>query len=163
MPALAHIGIDLASKHFTPKTNTFALICAAMVPDIVSLIFLIPFLPAINYTPWSHGLIMDIIWALVAGLITFLISHDRKISLLITLLAFSHWVLDFIGWPMLALGSSFNTGVPLLFDMSYTAGLGLYRTLAGALIFDIGVFMIGLVIYLLSKKKTKNKNSKKEK
>lgn len=157
MPLFAHFGIGLMAKRLSPETNVWGLMVAAMVPDILAvlIIFIIP--PGINPTPWTHGLMMDLIWALVAGIITFLITHKKKTAILIAILVFSHWVLDFIGWPLLAVMPDINTGVPILFDMNLTAGLGLYKTLAGALIFEIGVFSMGIIIYILTKRQEPQK------
>ena len=47
------------------------------------------------------------------------------------------------------------TGVPLLFDDSVNIGLGVYSTWVGALLMDIGVFVLGLVIYIHYLKKIK--------
>jgi len=77
-----------------------------------------------------------------------------KTITIIGLLVFSHWVLDFIGWPMSALDPN-APGVPLLFDDAVNIGLGVYRTWIGALSMDLGVFFIGLGIYIHYMKRIK--------
>ncbi len=47
------------------------------------------------------------------------------------------------------------TGVPLLFDDTVNIGLGVYSTWFGALLMDIGVFAVGLIIYIYYLKKVK--------
>ena len=84
-------------------------------------------------------------------------SRKREISnyiLIIGFLVFSNWILDFIGWPMSVINPDL-TGVPLLFNNSVTIGLGVYSTWIGALTMDIGVFVVGLAIYLHYIKKIK--------
>jgi len=115
----------------------------------------------------THGLIMSIFWSIIAMVATALITirlnpknkQENKrnssfwsvevfqISMIIGLLVFSHWILDFIGWPMTAVYSN-STGVPILFDDTVNIGLGVYSTIFGALLMDIGVFIIGLAIYI---------------
>ncbi|NVM37509.1 MAG: hypothetical protein HWN81_18075 [Candidatus Lokiarchaeota archaeon] len=170
MPALAHIGIGLATKRFAPQIPLWALLLSAMFIDILSFLFL--------FAIWiSHGLFMSVIWSIIAMLITALIKmrlnskkeQDKKtkspswsienlhITLIIGLLVFSHWVLDFIGWPMSVIDPS-ATGVPLLFDDAVNIGLGVYSTWFGALLMDIGVFVVGLGIYIHYVKKVKKIN-----
>jgi hypothetical protein len=77
-----------------------------------------------------------------------------KVSLVIGLLIFSHWILDLIGWPMTVINPN-SIGTPLLFDDAVNIGLGLYSSWFGALLMDIGVFVLGLIPYLLYLKKAK--------
>ncbi len=160
MPAFAHIGIGLATKRFAPQIPLWALLIAAMFIDILSFMFL--------FAIWiSHGLFMSVIWTVIAMLITAFITmrlnsknEQDKITksiscslvnlnatLIIGLLVFSHWILDFIGWPISAINLN-ATGVPLLFDDAVNIGLGVYSTWFGALLMDIGVFVVGLGIYI---------------
>ena len=167
MPALAHIGIGLAVKRFVPKIPLWVLLISVMLLDILSFIFI--------FAIWiSHGLFMSVIWSITAMLITALITmrlnskneQNKKknsaiwsieilhISMILGLLVFSHWVLDFIGWPMSVINPN-ATGVPLLFDDTVNIGLGVYSTWIGALLMDIGVFVVGLAFYLHYMKKIK--------
>ena len=161
MPALAHFGIGLAAKRFFPKIPLWALLISAMAIDILSFIFIFALWP-------SHGLFMAVVWSassmVITALITTLLNSKKKqeikvlyTSLAIGLLVFSHWVLDFIGWPMSVMVPD-ATGVPLLFNDSVTIGLGVYSTWFGALTMDIGVFVIGLAIYLHYKIRIKKTN-----
>jgi len=52
--------------------------------------------------------------------------------MIIELLVFSHWILDFIGWTMNVINPN-AFGVPLLFDDTVNIGLGFYSTWFGAL------------------------------
>ncbi len=148
----------MATKRFAPKIPLWALLVGCMFLDILSIIFL----PAL----WpSHGLAMALVWTLVATLSAALIvwfynsKNDNSglsvshTSLVFGLLVFSHWILDFIGWPM-TVGdpNSTATAVPLLFNDIETIGLGVYSTLFGALLMDLGVFLVGLIIYLLHRR-----------
>ncbi|MFX1299211.1 MAG: hypothetical protein ACFFD2_30660 [Promethearchaeota archaeon] len=167
MPALAHLGIGFATKRFAPQIPLWALLISSMVLDFLSGIFF----SAIWIT---HGLFMAIIWSIIAMLITVLITFHLKskkgqekrekltiwsveilnISVIIGLVVFSHWILDFIGWPMSVIDPN-ATGVPFLFNDAVNIGLGVYSTWFGALLMDIGVFLLGLVIYFYYLKKIK--------
>ncbi|MHA2183291.1 MAG: hypothetical protein ACXAAH_17880 [Promethearchaeota archaeon] len=167
MPALAHIGIGFAAKRFFPNLPLWSLLISVMAIDLLVSIFF--------FATWiTHGLFMSVIWSIVAMLITALITmyQNSKIeqsgtrksinlnmvniknTFVIGLLVFSHWVLDFIGWPMSAIDPN-ATGVPLIFDDAVNIGLGVYSTWTGALLMDIGVFVIGLGLYVYYLKKVK--------
>lgn len=167
MPALAHIGIGLATKRVAPQIPLWFLLISAMFIDILSFMFL--------FAIWiSHGLLMSVIWSIIAMLlITFITMRlnskneqdktnksislsmvNLRATLIIGLLVFSHWVLDFIGWPMSVIDPN-ATGVPLLFDDAVNIGLGVYSTWVGALLMDIGVFVVGLGIYIHYVKRVK--------
>ena len=166
MPALAHLGIGLAAKRFFPQIPLWALLISVMAIDILAFFFL--------FATWiSHGLFMSVFWSFIAMLVVAIIkihlnskNEDKRksstmwkieilhTSVIIGLLVFSHWVLDFIGWPMSVIDSN-ATGVPLLFDDTVNIGLGVYSTWIGALLMDIGVFVVGLADYLQYVKKVK--------
>ena len=158
MAALAHAGIGLASKRIAPKVPVWILVTAAYVIDIVWGAFFftgIEHLPDENLpgtSPWSHGLLMAVIWSLLAGFITMLVSKDRRTSLIIGGLVFSHWVIDFISHPMTAVFPG-DTGLPLLFEGSPLVGLGVWSTQAGVNIGEYGTLIAGLIIYMLTLRK----------
>jgi len=49
------------------------------------------------------------------------------------------------------------TGVPLLFNDAVNIGLGVYSKWFGALLMDIGLFFLGLGLYIHYVKKIKNR------
>ena len=163
MAVLAHAGVGLASKRIAPKVPVWILIIAAYVIDFIWGIFFfagIEHMPAPDSpttNPWSHGLLMAVIWSLLAGFITWLISKDRRISLIIGGLVFSHWVIDFISHPMTAAFPG-DTGLSLLFDGSPTVGLGLWSTQLGINIGEYGTLVLGLIIYILTLRKLRKEN-----
>ncbi len=167
MPGLAHFGIGLAAKRFFPQIPLWALLISAMFIDILSFIF-------ISAVWISHGLFMSVIWSIIAMIITALITmylNSKKeqnkeykslnwrgvnlnITMIIGFVVFSHWILDFIGWPMTFIGLN-DIGTPLFFDDTVNIGLGVYTTWFGALSMDIGLFVVGLVLYIHYLKKVK--------
>jgi hypothetical protein len=164
MPLLAHFGIGLASKRIVPNLPLWFLLIDALFLDIMSIFF-------INKIWMTHGLIMALIWTAVMMVSTFIILkiiQNKRIkqnkpilnikiaptSIIAGFIVFSHWILDFIGWPMTVVNPT-QTGVPIFFDLSTTFGLGVYTTWFGAIGMDLGVFMIGLIIYFRTKKSKK--------
>jgi len=90
---------------------------------------------------------MAVVWAIVGFALAFLFSRDRRVSVVIGLVVFSHWVLDFISHPM-GLGRDLPPDLPLLFEGSPKVGLGLYNSVPAALITEFGLFIAGIAIYL---------------
>ncbi len=172
MPALAHFGIGLVSKKFAPKIPLWVLLSSAMLIDILNFVFTIMNLGI----AWSHSVFMAVIWSITASAVTAIImkfqaskskeinkkgsiSSPFRTSMVIGLVVFSHCVLDIIGWPMTVINPDLG-GVPLFFDMSQTIGIGIYSTWIGALVMDIGVFIVGLLIYFRTRINIKNVNKK---
>jgi hypothetical protein len=155
MAGLAHLGVGLAAKPVAPKVPLVVLLVSAYVIDIVWGVFFfagIEHLPQPGLTttsPWSHGLFMSVIWSVLAALLAALISRNARISIVIGLLVFSHWVVDFISHPMTAVFPG-DTGLPLFFEGSPTVGLGVWSTQLGVNIGEYGTLILGLVIYFLT-------------
>jgi hypothetical protein len=84
---------------------------------------------------------MSVIWSLVAALFAARIYRDRCVGLVVGLLVFSHWVLDFISHPIpfssfswrswqWSYGHPLPSDLPLLFGASPKVGLGLYNSIS---------------------------------
>jgi hypothetical protein len=134
---LAHASVALLARPFAPKAPVWALVAATQVPDLLFFGFqaagleyeaatqLDPIRGLVYLSqpliPWSHGLFMCVVWSGVAGGLAYLFSRDRRASLVMGLLVFSHWLLDFTVYPIL----------PVLFGNSLVIGLGLITSPAG--------------------------------
>src|SRR4030042_1272285 len=153
MAGLAHFGLGFAAKRLAPKVPLPVLLAVAWGADILSIIFLILGIESMASTSyWSHGLFMCVVWSLLTGVITAIISRSFRTSLVLGLLFLCHWLLDFIAWPMTVLFED-ATGIPLLFEGSPAVGLGLYRSLPGLIIIDSGFIIGGVVIYVITLRK----------
>ena len=136
-----HVAIGFAAKPLAPMAPLWVLLMATEVPDILFFGFeaagveyqavtqtgLSQGLQMISpgFNPFSHGLFMTGIWAILVGGIAWLIFKDRRTSIILGLVVFSHWVLDFIVHP---------PELSLLFDGSPLVGLGLWSSGAGFII-----------------------------
>ena len=158
MDPVAHISIALAaSKIASPEAPVYVLAAYTTVPDL--LFFALEaagvehkaettsdFKNGLQYQtpgvmPWSHGLTMNLVWAVVAGALAFPVYRDLRTSIVIGLLVFSHWVLDAIAYP----------NMPLAFEGSRLVGLGLSTSGPGfiaGIVLDIGLIVAGIAIYL---------------
>jgi len=158
MAGLAHLGVGLAAKPVAPKIPLMVLVVGAYAIDFVWGVFFfvgIEHLPQPDSTttnPWSHGLFMAVVWSVLAAIIAWFISRNMRTSVVIGLLVFSHWVVDFISHPMTAVFPG-DTGLSLLFDGSPTVGLGVWSTQLGVNIGEYGTVIVGFVIYILTLRK----------
>ena len=157
MAGIEHMGPGLAAKQFAPLVPLWILMISAEVIDIIFGIFYLAGIENTKFAPWSHGLFMAVIWSILFGIIGFLYYKDKRSGIVIGLLVFSHWVVDFITHPMgIVMGPDAKPDMPLFFSETPRYGLGLYNTLPGA-IFGITVLIVpGLVMYLIYRRKLKN-------
>jgi len=160
MPAIAHVGVGFAAKKIAPDISVIYLIIAAELIEIVFFVFVaagvenMPLTDKAPFSPYSHSVIMGIIWSVVAGLITFLISKNKKTSIIIGLLVLSHTILDIIASPKLAFYPT-DTKMPIFFNDSLSVGLGLWKYKTVAFIGEFGILIVGFIIYILTIRKAK--------
>jgi len=91
-----------------------------------------------DHYPWSHSLVLVMVWACVAGAIVWWRGRAVRPVLLAGLLVVSHWVLDLLvhrpDLPLYPGGPNF--------------GLGLWNSVPATLVLEAVVFVGGLMIYL---------------
>lgn len=158
MPAIAHIGVGFAAKKIAPRVPVLVLILAAEFIEIVLMALWamgVEYPPdevRSGYAPWSHSLVMGLLWSLLIGLITFIIVRKRRLALIIGFLVFSHTLLDLIASPKTAFYPN-DTAMPIFFDSSVAVGLGLWKYKIVAFVGEIGILVAGLIIYILTVRK----------
>lgn len=91
-----------------------------------------------TFYPYSHSLLMTIVWGLLFGLIYYLIKKDKQASLLIFGLVISHWILDFI---------THRPDLPLTPFSDQKVGLGLWNYPLVEVILEVGLFLLGTLLY----------------
>jgi hypothetical protein len=156
MSPTGHLAIGFAAKKYAPKISLIVFLIAAYAIDLIYFIFLALGIDKQDYDPWSHSLFMAIIWSVTACLITLLFSRKLRNGLVIGLVVFSHWILDFIVWGNL----------PVSIARTKVIGFGLYdkigfsltglKTNSGSMIatsIELGMLIIGLVIYIFHLRK----------
>jgi hypothetical protein len=105
---LGHYGLAFAAKRATPRTSLGALSFAAQFLDELWPILLllgveqVTIVPGymrvsplvFTYYPYSHSLLMSVVWGTVLGGAYFLVRRDRRGAWVVGLLVVSHWFLD---------------------------------------------------------------------
>jgi len=150
---IGHFGVGFGAKASAPKTSLGTLFLASMLLDLLwpSLLLVgaerVRIAPGITkvtpldfeYYPISHSLLAVIGWAVLMGLSYQAIKRYPRGSIVLGVLVVSHWVLDLIVHrPDLQLAPGSNVRV----------GFDLWASLPGTLVVELGIFAVGVVIYL---------------
>jgi hypothetical protein len=148
---IGHFAVGFASKKFAPRTNMGLLIAAPLFLDILWPFFVVlgwervridpgntRFTPLdLAYFPWSHSLLMSIVWATAFAGIYHLLTQYKPGTVVIWIGMVSHWVLDWI---------SHRPDMPL-YPGSARYGLGLWNSVAGTMVVELGMFAVGVWLY----------------
>lgn len=148
---LGHYGLALATKRAAPRVSLGTLIAAAQLADLIWPVLLLVGLERVSIVPnanpllrlsfdsypWTHSLLMAVVWGVLVGGGYAAIRGDRKGGVIVGLLVVSHWVLDWIvHLPDLPL----YPGGPRV-------GLGLWRSLSGTMVVEAVMFVVGVAVY----------------
>jgi hypothetical protein len=93
---------------------------------------------------------MAVVWSGIAVLLAQRFYRNRRTSIIIGLVVFSHWIVDFFSHPMTAI-MPHATGLPLAFAGSPMVGLGLWSTPLAVAVGESALLIGGLVIYVLTR------------
>jgi hypothetical protein len=157
------LAVALVAKTKTDKVPLWAIVLAAYGNDVLKIGFkaigleqngsgYVNIKRGINISipaniPWSHGLLMTVVWSALAAVIVYLIYRDRRSAGIIGLVVISHWFIDVL---------VHSPELPLLFNGSPLVGLGLWSTLQGKVIasfLEVGMLVGGLALYLIHRKR----------
>jgi len=157
---IGHFGVGLAAKKISPKPSLGTLFFASQFLDLLWPSFILFGIEKVKidpgntaftplnfvYYPFSHSLLATIFWALLFGLIYYLIRKNKKAAIVLGLLVISHWILDLI---------THRPDLPLYPGSNIFLGLGLWNSIIGTVIIEGLIFLGGIYLYI---KSTKAKN-----
>ena len=103
--------------------------------------------PPLNFTyyPFSHSLLMVLIWSLIFYTIYWLAYKNKRAALAVALCVLSHWVLDLF---------VHLSDLPLYPGNSPLFGFALWKNIPLELIIELLLFVAGVVLYLKATKPT---------
>jgi len=150
---IGHFAVGFAAKRFAPRTSLAPLLAAPLFLDILWPVFLLlgceharvdpgntRYTPLDLYDyPWSHSLLMSIVWATAFAGIYFALTRYKPGALAIWIGVVSHWVLDWI---------THRPDMPLYPGGGPRYGLGLWNSIAGTMLVEIGMLLIGVALYI---------------
>lgn len=153
---IGRFAVGFAAKKFAPRTNMAILLAAPLFLDLLWPFFLIlgwehvridpgntRFTPLDLYDfPWSHSLLMSIVWATLFSLIYHLITRYGPGTIVIWISVVSHWVLDWI---------THRPDMPL-YPGGPRYGLALWNSVPGTLTVELLMFAVGVCLYIAPRK-----------
>lgn len=149
---IGHYALALGAKRAAPRTSLGVLFAAAQLVDLIWPILLLvgvervtpapgaaPFL-RLDFTwyPWTHSLVMALVWAVVAGGAYLALTRYRTGAVVVAALVASHWLLDYVVHV---------PDLPLVPGGSARFGLGLWHSVAGTVAVEGTMFVAGMALY----------------
>jgi hypothetical protein len=152
---VGHLAVALVAKRIEPKISLGTWTIAALLSDLILFPLLIAGIEHVDLLPvvspgvnvnravgrdivYSHGLLMNVIWAGLFAAIYFLRRRYSRGALLLFAVVLSHWLLDFI---------SHRPDMPLAPWTQQVFGLGLWNSLPATLIVEGGFWLLAVILY----------------
>lgn len=153
---IGHYAVALAAKKAAPKVSLGTLFLAAQLLDLLWPLFVllgwehVRISPGITVVtpldfydyPFTHSLLGAVLWSGALGLAYYGIRRERRSAIIIAGAVFSHWILDFL---------THRPDLPLGFGGIYF-GLGLWNSVVGTLLIEVGLYMGGISLYISATK-----------
>lgn len=150
---LGHAAMGLAAKRVAPRASLGWLLAAPYLADLLWPLFLLAGWERVRIDPgntavtpldfasypWSHSLLMLLVWSVALGGAYFATSRDRRGAIVIGALVTSHWVMDWI---------AHRPDLPLVPWGGPLVGLGLWHSRPATILTEYGLFVAGIAIYL---------------
>jgi FtsH-binding integral membrane protein len=147
------MAVGLGAKKYAPRVSLGTLLMATGFLDLLFAPLVLlgiehvrvkPGITAVNpfdfYDyPYSHSLAGALVCAALFALVYFWFRQSRKGALVLGGVVFSHWVLDLI---------SHRQDMPLAPGVNAYFGWGLWNSFYGSLAVELGLFILGLWLYL---------------
>jgi hypothetical protein len=149
---IGHYAVALGAKKAAPKVSLGTLFLAAQLADLLWPLFVllgwehVRISPGITVVtpldfydyPFTHSLLGALLWSATLGLAYFGVKRERRNAIIVGGVALSHWVLDFL---------THRPDLPLGFGGIYF-GLGLWNSMVGTLLVEVGLFVVGIFLYI---------------
>jgi len=150
---LGHYAIAFAAKKASPGTSLGTLIAASQLMDIIWPVLILTGIEKVSVAPeitlvtplhfikypFTHSLLMVLVWAAIFSSFYLMTTKNRAGSLVVWFAVMSHWVLDYF---------THIPDLPLYPGSEYVVGLGLWNSLEGTMLLELGLFLVGLALYL---------------
>lgn len=154
---LGHFAVSFGAKKPAPSLSLGTLFLAAQFVDLMWPLFLLLGLeharidvgntvvtPLDFYDyPFTHSLAAAILWSCALGLIHYAGKRNLRNALIVGAAVSSHWVLDFL---------THRPDLPLWFSGGPLLGLSLWNSLVGTVVVEVGLFAVGVYLYIRTTK-----------
>jgi hypothetical protein len=155
---VGHVALALAAKRRAPKVSLGWLVAAVLFLDILWPLFVLGGQEnfvilqdgsgfkrlAFTWYPFSHSLVMSLVWAALAAGLVLVLRRGRETAVLIGALVFSHWVLDWV---------THAPDLPLTLGLAPTrVGLDLWSSTLWTFVIEGAMYAAGIWIYVTATK-----------
>ena len=107
---VGHLAVSFGAKAVEPKAPLGALVAASFALDLLWPLLLLTGLEVVQVAPgntaftplafesypWSHSLLMALVWGVAGGGVTYVALKTPRAAALVGMVVVSHWVLDFV-------------------------------------------------------------------
>lgn len=150
---IGHYAVAFAAKRAAPKTSLGTLFLSVQLLDLLWPVFLLLGLEHVRIEsgntvvtplnfydyPISHSFIGAVGWSIAFAFLYFYISRYKRGAWTVGLCALSHWFLDAV---------VHRPDLPLVPWGNIYIGLGLWNSMIVAIFVELGLFVVGLIMYL---------------
>ena len=150
---LGHIAVGLAGKRVAPRAPLALLVLAPIFVDGIWPLFLLAGLERVHVEPgntavtplsfvsypWTHSLLMGIVWAMLFAWLYRRRGGDLRASIWLALAVLSHWFLDLV---------VHRPDLPLVPGGGPKLGLGIWNHVPLTLAVEVGLLLAGTLVYL---------------
>jgi len=148
---VGHLAVALGATRLRPRLPLAALAAAAFGLDLLWPVFLLLGLETVRIDPgntaftpldfvsypWSHSLVMSVVWGGLAGLVA-VRRMGARAGVIIAAAVVSHWVLDVV---------THRPDLPVWPD-GPKVGLGLWNSVPATFIVEGALFAVGIALYV---------------
>ena len=143
---IGHFAVGFAAKRVAKRASLGTYVAAALFLDILWPVFLLLGIEQVRISPgdtaftpfdfvsypWSHSLLMALIWSLVFGGGYYLMRRDRSTAKVLAAVVFSHWILDWV---------THRADLPLAPGIGFKTGLGLWNSVPATIAVEVTLFL----------------------
>ena len=149
---IGHFAVGFASKRVAPRTSLGLLVAAPLLADIIWPVLVLTGVEQVRITggpnpfltltfdsyPWSHSLLMLMVWGLLLGAGYYAVTHYRAGAVILFVGVLSHWVLDVV---------THVQDMPIAPGVATKIGLGLWQSVVGTMVIEGAMFVAGVWLY----------------
>jgi len=150
---IGHFAVAFAAKPAAPSVSLGTLFFACQWVDLMWPLFLLagverveirPGITAFTpldfvYYPWTHSLVMGVLWAVAFSLLYLSTRGNGNASLIVSAVLLSHWFLDLV---------AHRPDLPLAPGSETRWGLGLWNSIPATLLVEVSMFIAGVALYV---------------
>lgn len=152
---IGHFAVGLGAKKVAPELNLGFLFIACQLLDLIWPVLILVGIETVSvdhlatavtplnfeHYPYSHSLVMTVVYSFLAGIATGLIFKSKRLGIVSGLVISSHWILDFV---------THRPDLPIWLE-GHKVGLGLWNNISLSVSVELLLFATGIFLYLKSK------------